>query len=55
LVKLLAIDRDSHALRGFIDLDQEIRVGGLTKDKHQDDGGGERGDKTADTHKALQR
>jgi len=44
-----------HALGGFVDFDQKAGVGGLAKNKHRDDGGGQRRDEAADKHsQALQ-
>jgi len=39
-VKLLTVDRDGHALGGFVDIDQEVGVGGLAKHQHRNGGGG---------------
>ena len=49
VVKVLAIDCNSHALGGFVDLDQKLSVGGLTKKgQHRDGSGGQRRDETID-------
>jgi hypothetical protein len=50
VVKMLAVDRDSHALSRFVHFDEEVGVGGLAKRKHRDGGGSQRRDEAAGTH-----
>src|SRR5262245_32758339 len=50
VVKMLAIDRNSHALSRFVHLDEEVGVGGLAERKHRDGGGSQRRNEVARTH-----
>jgi hypothetical protein len=49
-VKVLAIDRDGHALGGFVDLDQEVGVSGLAEREYRDSGGRQRRYEMGYTH-----
>src|SRR5262249_13174987 len=50
VVKLLAIDRDGHALGGLVDLNQQFGISSLAKRERRDGGGSQRRDEVAYTH-----
>jgi hypothetical protein len=47
---VLAVDRDSHALGGFVDIDQKLGVSGLAKRQHRDGGSSQWRNEAVDTH-----
>jgi hypothetical protein len=51
IVKVLAVDRDGHALGGFVHFNQQVGVGGLAKRERRDGGGGQRCDEAVDAHR----
>ena len=50
VVKLLAVDRDGHALGGFVDLNQKGGVGSLAKRQRGKNSGSQRNDEAVDAH-----
>ena len=50
VVKLLAVDRDGHALGGFVDLNQKVGVGSLAKRQRRKNSGSQRDDEAVDAH-----